>query len=169
MLRTELARPGDIPAIMGLIGQAKEFLRAQGVDQWQNGYPGEDAIGGDVARGTGYLLTLDGRAVGYLCIDFGGEPSYAGLRGSWAGGGPYAVLHRLALDGGVRGRGLTAEVFRCSEALCRARGVYELRADTDADNHVMRHILEKNGFLYRGTVWFDNSEKIAFEKILSRA
>lgn len=65
----------ELDAAMALIDQAKAFLRAQGVDQWQSGYP-------------------------------------------------------------------------------------------DRDNRVMRHLLEKNGFTYCGTIRFDNSEKIAFEKVL---
>jgi len=30
----------------------------------------------------------------------------------------------------------------------------------------MQHILAKQGFQYRGTIRFDNSEKIAYEKLL---
>ena len=46
------------------------------------------------------------------------------------------------------------------------KGVHSFRVDTDADNQKMRHVLQKNGFTYRGTIWFDNSEKIAFDKTL---
>lgn len=45
-------------------------------------------------------------------------------------------------------------------------GVREFRVDTDAGNHKMQHILAKQGFQYRGTIRFDNSEKIAYEKRL---
>lgn len=38
--------------------------------------------------------------------------------------------------------------------------------DTDNDNQIMKHLLEKNGFQFCGTICFDNSEKIAFEKLI---
>ena len=52
--------------------------------------------------------------------------------------------------------------------MSRERGVYSFRVDTDADNRKMRHILEKNGFTFRGTICFDNSEKLAYDKRLER-
>lgn len=42
--------------------------------------------------------------------------------------------------------------------------ISNFRVDTDSDNKKMQHILKKNGFDYCGTIWFDNSEKIAFDK-----
>lgn len=47
------------------------------------------------------------------------------------------------------------------------RKVGSFRVDTDEDNHIMKHILSKNGFTYCGTIWFDNSVKIAYEKVFS--
>ena len=49
-----------------------------------------------------------------------------------------------------------------------AKGIFNFRVDTDADNKIMQHILKKNGFTYCGVIWFDHSEKIAFEKLLSQ-
>ena len=56
--------------------------------------------------------------------------------------------------------------FRFAEELCRERDIRSIRVDTDADNRMMQRVLEKQGFTYCGTVCFDNSEKIAFEKLL---
>lgn len=41
-----------------------------------------------------------------------------------------------------------------------------MKVDTDADNKMMQQALKKFGFTYCGTVCFDNSEKIAFEKLI---
>lgn len=49
----------------------------------------------------------------------------------------------------------------------KAKGISNFRVDTDADNQIMQHVLKKNGFVYCGVIWFDNSEKIAFEKLIS--
>lgn len=163
-LRT--AKREDLDQIMGLIDGAKDFLRSQGVDQWQNGYPDRDCIAADIEAQTGYLCVLDGRPVGYACICFDGEPAYDTLDGAWLSLQPYVVLHRLALDSLVRGQGLASFVFRQAEEMARARGVGSFKVDTDSGNLIMRHILKKEGFQYCGTIQFDNSEKIAFEKLI---
>lgn len=156
----------ELDAAMALIDQAKAFLRAQGVDQWQSGYPDRDCLRSDLERGNGYFCVEGGAVVGYLCADFAGEPAYETLNGAWLTEQPYVVVHRMALDDRVKGRGLASRAFALVEALAKERGVHSFKVDTDRDNRVMRHLLEKNGFTYCGTIRFDNSEKIAFEKVL---
>ena len=48
----------DLKTATALIEQAKVFLRENGVDQWQTGYPNEEAIAGDLQRGEGYVCLL---------------------------------------------------------------------------------------------------------------
>ena len=70
---------------MALIDEAKEFLKSQGIDQWQTGYPDMETIIGDLAHGRGYFIGEGSSAAAYLCIDFAGEAStvwqYPGLTG----------------------------------------------------------------------------------------
>ncbi len=39
-----VAMPADIPAMMKVIASARQFLGAQGIDQWQGTYPDQAAI-----------------------------------------------------------------------------------------------------------------------------
>lgn len=155
-----------VPRIMELIEQARAFLKNSGVDQWQDGYPDQACIEKDIENGTGYLCLCREVIVGYLCVDFNGEPAYEGISGAWLDDRPYVVVHRMALDGAVRGRGLASRVFRLVEDMSRRRNVYSFRIDTDAANAVMKHLLQKNGFRYCGIIRFQNSEKIAYQKSL---
>lgn len=79
---------------------------------------------------------------------------------------PYGVVHRMAIDDVCKGKGAAPAFFRFAEELCKERDIRSNRVDTDADNRMMQRVLEKQGFTYCGTVCFDNSEKIAFEKLL---
>lgn len=160
------AEEKDLGEAMSIINAAKRLLKDSGVDQWQNGYPDEACILGDIRKGSGWFAEEDGVRLGYLCVDFGGEPAYEHLKGEWATPEPYAVVHRLAFSPAARGRGLSSAVFRLAEELALARGVHAMRVDTDDGNARMKHILEKNGFTYRGTIWFDSSVKIAYDKPL---
>ena len=154
---------------MNLIDQAKAFLKAQGIDQWQTGYPDLPCIQGDIAKAKGYFL-IDGEEaiIGYMCIDFDGEPAYDSLNGAWLtdGTGRYGVVHRMAFDHACRGRGLASKAFELIQSFCLQAGMRSTRIDTDDDNAIMKHLLSKNGFTYCGTIRFDNSDKIAYEKIL---
>lgn len=153
--------------IMNLINEAKQFLKACGVDQWQDGYPDETHILGDIEAGRGYILSDEGKVVAYCCADFGGEPAYAGIKGSWLDDGPYVVIHRLTVGRAYRGSGLAKRLFAEVEAMAAARGVRSVRVDTDEDNAVMRHVIASLGYTYCGTVWFADSVKIAFQKVLA--
>ena len=155
MRRLRAAALSEVELAMDIINQAKAHLRAQGIDQWQTGYPDRDCLERDVRTGKGYFLEEDGIPLGY-----------DHLNGTWAREEPYVVVHRLALSDAARGRGAAGTAFQLVEDLCRDRGVREFRVDTDAGNHKMQHILAKQGFQYRGTIRFDNSEKIAYEKRL---
>jgi GNAT superfamily N-acetyltransferase len=160
------AEEKDFGEAMDMINAAKKLLKDSGVDQWQNGYPDEARILGDIRAGKGYFAEENGVKLGYLCVDFGGEPAYDHLKGEWATKPPYAVVHRMAFSPAARGKGLSSVVFRLAEELSREKGVMAMRVDTDDGNERMKHILTKNGFTYRGTIWFDNSVKIAYDKNL---
>lgn len=161
-----VAKKEHLPEIMELIEQAKAFLKGRGVDQWQNGYPDQSCIEKDIEKESGYLCSIEDKIIEYPCIDFGGEPAYDTINGNWLSSKPYVVVHRMALDNNVKGKGLASAVFQLVEKLSREKGIHSFKVDTDNDNHIMKHILQKNGFQYCGTILFDNSEKIAYEKLI---
>ncbi len=154
----------QIEVAMEIIDGAKAHLKEQGIDQWQNGYPDYNCILEDAKKGRGYFIMDNDDILGYICIDFEGEPAYDTLRGEWLSDEKYMVGHRLAMSEKARGKSLTGEIFRLMEELAKSKGIYYFKVDTDADNTKMQHVFKKVGFTYRGTIWFDNSEKIAFDK-----
>lgn len=156
----------DIEAAMHLINEAKQFLKEQGVDQWQTGYPDLDIIRDDIIHRRGFFVTDGIHQFAYVCIDFEGEPSYETLKGEWKSSARYATVHRMAIGNEHKGQGVSGKIFQLTEELCVKRGIYSIRVDTDEDNAIMRHVLVKNGFEFRGTIWFDNSVKYAYDKVL---
>lgn len=166
MYELRKTKAGEETLAMDMIDQAKAYLREQGIDQWQTGYPNMEAILGDIEKERGWFITEDGRPFGYMCIDYEGEPAYKELKGSWLSpmDAPYVVVHRLAFAKESRGKGLADEAFRLVAEQAKQKGIENFRVDTDEANKIMQHVLKKNGFTYCGVIWFDNSEKIAFEK-----
>ena len=46
----------DVPKIMNIVKQAQNYFKEQGIDQWQNNYPNEEVINGDIENGDSYVM-----------------------------------------------------------------------------------------------------------------
>lgn len=162
----EQAGPELADRCYAILDEGRTFQQEQGFRQWDENYPTPNHVKDDIEEGKAYVLKVDGMPAGYMRIDFDGEPAYERIQGAWATEPPYAVVHRMAFSGAYRGRGLTSKTFQLIEKLCCARGVFAIRADTGFQNARMRHILEKNGFRERGTIYFQDGDKVAYDKTL---
>lgn len=164
MLELRLAGADEIQLAVDIINAAKLHLKEQGIDQWQTGYPDYTCIKNDIECKKGFFVVDEENILGYLCLDYDGEPAYKDMQGTWNTSEHYVVVHRMAFTDDARGKGISSVIFRLVEERSKKKGISAFRVDTDADNKKMQHILQKNGFSYCGTIWFDKSEKIAFDK-----
>ena len=64
-------RESDLPAVMQIIAAAQADFCERGIDQWQNGYPNEQVIRGDMARGESYVAMRGDQVVATVMITFG--------------------------------------------------------------------------------------------------
>ena len=152
------AQPGDLPALLEIFAHARAFMAQTGnPTQWPATYPGAELMQQQIARGVCYVLEGNARPEATFCYIPGPEPTYAEIYdGGWPDDAPYATIHRMASAGRVHGA--AAICF----AWCAARGL-PLRADTHADNKVMQHLLEKNGFVRCGNITLaDGTSRIAY-------
>lgn len=155
------AAESDLRAIMEVYCTARSFMAENGNQaQWGNAYPPEALIRKDLERGRLFVCAADGEVHGAFALCAGPDPTYAEIEGGvWKTAGPYTVIHRLAGDGRVHG------LFSQCMAFSRTRFPV-LRADTHVDNHIMQHLLEKNGFKLCGIIHVkDGSPRIAYEYV----
>ncbi len=163
------ANTEDIPAMMHIIRQAIEYMKRQGIDQWQNGYPNERVFAEDIRKGYSYVCEEAGEIVGTIAVVFDGEPTYDVIYdGAWLTvDEPYAAIHRIAVDNQCKGRGVAGQMIKEVERMCRERGVRSIKNDTHRDNLSMQKMQAKNGFTYCGVIYLaDGAERIACEKVL---
>lgn len=169
----EKSREDDVPQIMDIIAQAQAYLAAQGINQWQNGYPDEAIVRQDIRLGNGYVLKEDGAVIGIATIIFDGEPSYADIHdGAWTTPEPYACIHRIAVSGHARGKGAADALMTAADDVIRVQGVKGVRIDTHRENIVMQRMLARNGYSLCGVIYLADSvekgaERVALEKHLS--
>jgi len=163
MIEIRKAALGDIPTIMSLLSSARRIMRESGnPNQWKEGYPTEEMIKGDIARGCSYLcFSEEGRAVASFAFIPGPDGTYSHIcNGKWVNDDlPYYVLHRIASNGERRG------VLHSILEFC-SKTAGNIRADTHRDNSIMRHLLEKEGFAYCGIIHIsDGSERLAYQRL----
>jgi len=158
----------DIAQVMEIIEQGKTYLKSNGVDQWQNGYPNEKVIYEDIKDGYGYVLEHEGRVVGTVALSFDGEPWYDEIReGKWLTNKEFLVIHRLAVASTSRGTHIATEIMRQAEELCLKQDVKSIKIDTHEDNIIMQKFIKKNGYQYCGIVTLGSEgDRLAFEKTL---
>ncbi|MDD2592349.1 MAG: GNAT family N-acetyltransferase [Erysipelotrichaceae bacterium] len=161
------ARLIDIDKIMVIINDAQVFLRAQGIDQWQDGYPARNNIIDDITKRKAYVLRADNNIVAYGAIIVGQDPTYLKIDGSWLNDDPYMVIHRIAVDSNQRGRGLALMFIKEAIVLAKNKGIRNIRLDTHRDNLIMQRLLDKLGFTYCGIIYLNSGAKrMAYQKIL---
>ena len=152
----------DLPLIMAMLDHSRSIMRANGnTTQW-NGYPTQATIRNDIASGISFVVTNpDGNAIGCFTLLDQPEPTYAYIEdGLWLDDTtPYRTIHRLACAPDTHG--VARQVFCWSETQCAS-----IRVDTHSDNHIMRHIIQQQGYTYCGIVYMtDGTPREAYQKM----
>ncbi len=162
----------DIPTVLEMFDHSRSLMRADGnLEQW-GGYPTRDDLLDDIRRGVSYIILGQSsnqaitQPVGTVAMVPGLEPTYAYIdHGRWIDTvTPYTTLHRMAKAPGDRSsRGGIHGIADFCFAAAKERFSH-LRVDTHASNRPMRHLLEKEGFVYCGIIYMpDGSPRVAYE------
>lgn len=156
------SRISDIPVMLEIIAEAKAKMRAAGNHrQWTGGYPSEDVLREDIARGFSYVVEDGGQLVATFVLAICEDPTYRHIyEGQWLDDTlPYGTIHRIGSRNGVHD--ILTEVLRWSFGQ-----VGNIRIDTHRDNQIMRHLMEKHGFTYCGIIYLLNGdERLAYQKV----
>ena len=153
------ATAADLPALRPVFEAAKAIMRADGnLEQWSApGFPPEDLLLRDLARGGGFVIENRG-LIAYFALLPSPEPTYDYIDGAWLTDEPYGVIHRIASYPEEHG------IFAAIIDYASARYAH-LRIDTHRDNRIMQHLIEKHGFTYCGIIWLeDGTDRLAYER-----
>lgn len=156
----------DRNIIWGIIQQSIERRKQDGSTQWQNGYPNLGTVESDIAKGFGYVLTVDGEIAVYAALILNDEPAYSTIEGAWLSDGEFVVVHRVAVDEKFAGQGMVKKLFDHIEDFTRSHGIQSIKVDTNYDNLAMLKILESKGYSYCGEVLLAGGMRKAYEKII---
>lgn len=156
----------DSSQIWTILQDAIKRRKADGSQQWQDGYPNPDVIRDDISKEVGYVLADGDQIAGYCAILINDEPAYADIKGKWLTEGDFVVYHRVAISEDYIGKGLSKTLLNHIETFALENKIYSVKVDTNFDNAAMLSILKKAGYEYCGEVFFRGAARMAFEKVL---
>jgi tRNA (guanine-N1)-methyltransferase len=165
------AEKADIRDLLAIAADASMFLKKNGIDQWQDGFPNEQVFLRDISKGNCWLFTHQGRPAGVVSVYLEPDKDYPDIEGAWlTDGDGYGVIHRTAVKAEYRGKGLANEMMQLAEDIVLGSGKASVRADTHEDNKAMRRLLEGRGYTACGVVWLKDGEesckkRIGYEKV----
>ena len=142
-MEIRLANTGDLPEILTIYAHARSFMAEHGnPNQWNDGYPDEELLIGDIENDRLFLVMEGGIAAGVFMFFIGDEPTYQ--------------IIRIASSGKFKG------VFAAALGFCLER-TDTIRIDTHRDNLPMQSCLLKHGFRRCGIIDVRNGERIAYQ------
>ena len=165
--RFKKAEIADVTSIWEILQHAIIRRREDGSNQWQDGYPNVNVIQNDIERGTGFVLVDGDTIVGYCAVMINDEPAYAGIQGKWLTNDDFVAIHRVAISEKHLGKGFAKKMMTAVEDYAISKGIWSIKADTNFDNFAMMSIFDKLGYIYCGEVYFRNSPRRAYEKVLA--
>ena len=148
---------GDLPQILKIYAHARAVMKASGnPTQLGDNFPPQELLEEDIDSNRLFLYVVNGQIEAVFAFILGADPTYAAIEdGQWLDDTlPYGTVHRLASAG--KHKGVASAVLHAPVQHCRCH----------ADNKIMQHLLEKNGFTRCGIIHVaDGSPRFAYQKL----
>ena len=170
-MKIQLSTFEDIPAIIAIINDAKEYLASQKIDQWQNGYPNAEQVANDIKNNESYVVVNDeNEVIATAMFTTNPEPTYKIIDGNWNidENEKYGVVHRMAIKKEFRKFGLATFMFHEFHMQLLEKNIKSLKIDTHEKNLGMQALIKKLGYTYCGIIYTNyHAKRLAFEKVIS--
>ena len=166
MLRT--TKKDELERVVKIIEEGREFLKEQGVNQWQHGSPSRDEIINDINQGISYVYERSDEIVATAMLTTFDE-DYENYPTFWSENSSYLAIHRLATAKQFRNQGIMREFMEAIHFFAKSQNIKFLRIDTHFDNKIMKKFLSNFGFEERGIIKLtmknilDDKERVAYE------
>ena len=159
-MKIRKAKEKDLTAIKNIFEIAKKKMLSDGNGfQWnQEDYPYK-LVFNDMDHGNCYVVVDDKNNVeATFAVIIGDDPCYKLIDGHWLNDMTYCTIHRMASSGKI------PHVFSIILDYVKENFKMDIRIDTYQYNLRMKHLIEKYGFTFCGTVFMkDGSPRLAYQ------
>ena len=162
------AKSTELDEIMLIIEDGREFLRQQGINQWQHSSPDKETIKQDIKNQTSYVYEIDRNIVATAMLT-NYDSDYENSPTLWSKCDNYLVIHCMATLKNIRNQGIGRQFLSAIVEFAKKENIDYIRIDTHKDNKIMRKFLSNFGFVELGEIKLtmknnlDDKERIAYE------
>jgi ribosomal protein S18 acetylase RimI-like enzyme len=147
------AGPEDIKEVTALYKNAIQHMIDGDIYQWDEIYPNEEVLTGDIMNREMYLLIGDEILLACIVINDNQDEAYGSAIWKYSEG-RIAVIHRLCVNHEYQGIGIGRKTMQLAEGIIKNSGYSSIRLDAFSDNPFARKLYEKLGYTYVGIVRF---------------
>ena len=151
----------EIPQILELTKACGQHLIDQGIYQWNEHYPSEDAFKTDIAREELYVLFEAGALIGTIALSTFMDPEYESV-GWLTPNENNLYVHRLAITPACQGKGFAQELMSFAESFARKAHFTSIRLDTFSQNKRNQTFYEQRGYTRLEEVFFPMQSDLPF-------
>lgn len=162
----EKAQDGDKDEVMQLLNAAKENMKENGIDQWDEIYPAISDVAKDIKEETLTLVKQGGKLVAVYTLNKHQDAAYK--FGNFKDNSDnFIVLHRLCVKPEYRGMGIAARTLRYIDEEALKEGFSSIRLDVFTKNPRAVKLYESAGYSYAGDAYFRKGKFLLMEKLTS--
>ena len=162
----EKAQESDKDAVMALLNAAKDNMKENGIDQWDELYPAVGDVSRDIKEGTLTLVKQGGKLVAVYTLNKTQDTAYK--FGDFKDTSDnFAVLHRLCVNPEYQGMGIAAQTLKHIEETAVKEGFSSIRLDAFTKNPRAVKLYENAGYNYAGDAYFRKGKFLLMEKLIS--
>lgn len=155
----------ELSEILNLFQLATSYMDQNNIFQWDEIYPNEADLLGDIEKEEMYLLTEKDKIISCIVINEIQGNEY--FTATWKyTEGRIAVIHRLCVDPMAQGLGNGKRTLQFAEEQMKIMGYDIIRLDAFSQNPAATHMYESLGYTYAGDIQLRKGLFYLFEKSL---
>ncbi len=162
-LHFRVADPVDLNSVIKLVSNCICYMRASGIDQWDEIYPNEKTFSEDIDSRTLYICEQQNQLVGCGVLNGFQDPGYISIPWRLLDS-PIGVIHRLMIAPERQGQGVAKVFMNFLESVAFSRGFRSIRLDAFTENNGALALYDKIGYNRVGIVQFRKGLFFCFEK-----
>lgn len=167
-VRYRRAQADECDAVFAIFACTIRLLTAQGIRQWDEGYPTRAHIAQDIERQELFVAELGGAICGIVVLNdrVHEQCAAAYAQAAWKSH-PGAIIHRICIHPDYQRRGMGRKLLRLAEDTLWRQGFCSIRLDAFRDNPAAIRLYQQSGYQKIGDMLLPEGMFCLYEKIVS--
>lgn len=147
------AKISEIPDILTITQACAKKMQENGIFQWNEHYPSNEAFQKDIDRGELFVVEEKNTVQGTIVISTVMDEEYKPIQ--WlTPNGNSVYIHRLSVHPNLQGKGLAQQMMDFAENHAREHRFVSVRLDTFSQNKRNQRFYEQRGYQKLGDIYF---------------